>query len=301
LRGDPEPPHLFKHAVAAAWPRVLATMAQSPAERSRAAALVLRRGLQLNEMFTLGTVPPAEPLVSLLAMAQASPDPALLRWASNLCTLPGATSGCRELSAEGLVVREPEDMAHWLLLLQTDPSQADRTLKGAAAASQFSPVPALLPWVEAALPADLPAYLRHLLRQETHALQTAYYGSLLSQSLGELTKRCRSPGADRAVCRAFAENLQRQAPDVSALPSAWLIGQAQGWSQERVAAARARARALSLEFVRLSGPDDPPERALSCPSIERDQRVLRDVATYGELGALRRWQAAASAPAAAPR
>ncbi len=299
LRSDPEAPHLFEHALAAAWPRLLANMERSPAERSRAAALVVRHWLQVREAGRLDGTLPAEPRGALASMAQASPDPALLRWALGLCAFQGAPASCGGLSAEDAVRRAPEDLANWLLLPQTDPTQTLRALKGAAAASRFSPSPSLVPWVSAAVPSDLPAYLRHMLLVEAHGMQVALDGT--SSGLSTLVRYCRNKGADPAACSTLAETLEQQAPDLIALMFARLIGQAQGWPALRVAAARARSEALTHDLLRLGAFRGEPEQWLSCASIERGEVSLREFATYGELGAIRRWQAADSAAAAASR
>jgi hypothetical protein len=299
LRSDREAPHLFEHALAAAWPRLLAAMERSPAERSRAAALVVRHGLQVREVGRLDATLPTEPRAALASMAQASPDPALLHWALGLCAFPGAPASCGGLSAEDAVRRAPEDLANWLLLVQIDPTQTVRALKGAVAATQFSPSPSLLPWVSAALPPDLPAYLRHMLLLEAHGMQMAVDGT--SSGLSSLSRHCRASGADRAACLALAETLEQQAPDLIALMHSRVIGQGQGWPAQRVEAARARSHALTNDLIRLGVFQGQPEQLLSCASIERSEVALRELATYGELGAIRRWQAAASAPAAAPR
>lgn len=299
LRTDPEAPHLFEHAAAAAWPRLLAGMERSPAERSRAAALVLRHWFLVREAGRLDATLPAEPRAALASLAQASPDPALLRWALDLCAFPGAPPSCSGLSAEAAVRQAPEDLSNWLLLAQSDPTQTLRAVKGAAAATQFSPSPSLLPWVSAALPADLPAYLRHMLLLQAQGMQLAVDGA--SSGLSSLSRHCRTSSADPAACLALAETLEKQAPDLISLSFARVIGQAQGWPAQRVEAARARSDALARDFSRLGAFQGQPEQLLSCASIERSELALRDLATYGELGAIRRWQAAASAPAAAPR
>jgi hypothetical protein len=99
----------------------------------------------------------------------------------------------------------------------------------------------------------------------------------------------------------LAETLEKQAPDLIGLMFARVIGQAQGWPTQRVEAARARSDALARDFSRLGALQGQPEQLLSCANIERGEVALRELATYGELGAIRRWRAAASAPAASPR
>jgi hypothetical protein len=299
LRSEPEAPHLFEHALAAAWPRLLANMERSPAERSRAAALLVRYKLQIGEALRFNGSLPVEPRAALVALAQASPDPALLRWAWSQCQFQDAPASCSGLSAEGAVAQAPDDLANWLLLVQTDPTQTVRALKGAAAATRFSPTPSLVPWVSAAVPSDLPAYLRHMLLLEAHGMQVVLDGT--SSGLTTLFRYCRNKGADPAACSTLAETLEQQAPDLIALMFARLIGQAQGWPAQRVAAVRARSDALTHDLLRLGWFRGEPEQWLSCASIERGEVALREFATYGELGAIRRWQAADSAAAAASR
>lgn len=298
LPSDAEPPHLFEHAMAAAWPRVLAAMERSPAERSRAAALVLSHGLQRREAIRSGYMPPGDALPALVTLAQASPDPALLRWALSLCALPGTPAACSRLSAEAALTAAPDDVSSWAMLLETDPAQTARALRGAAGATRFSPTPSLGPWVEAATPADLPAYLRHMLLLDAQAMHAVV--DRAGSGLSSLALHCRTPSADKAACLALADRLEQQAPDLVSLMYARVIGQANGWPQERVQNIRRRSEAYTNAALRASTFDVNPVRGLSCADIERGRRAIREFATYGELGALRRL-AAASAPAAAPR
>ncbi len=295
-------PHLFEHAIAAAWPRLLEGMERSPAERSKAAALVLRHGLRMRAFPPTDLALSNEALPALVAMAQVSPDPALLRWALSLCSMPGAPASCKGLSIEAALIRAPDDLANWLLLAQFDSTQIPRALKGAAGATRFSSPPTLGPWVEAVVPADLSPHLRHLLLQDVQAIQAmASSADLAALGTNALSQACQSAGADRSTCLALAETLHQQAPDLLAWGHSIVIGKVHGWPRQRLDASRAEFIGLVDVQMRRFMTETAPGTWLSCSTIERQQREERELATYGELGALRRWQAAASAPAAALR
>ncbi len=303
---DTEPPHLFEHAVQAAWPRVLAALSQSPAERARAAALALRFQLRMTDVQTRGQSPPSieDPRTLLAAMASRSPDPAVFTWAWSLCQIPASPAACQQLSVARWIEQSPgqvqEDAAHWLLLATAEPAEAARAVRGMVRAPQYSPSPALTPWVASALPADLPPYLRLVLLLQVHGLDIAR-DATENQGLGAITRHCRSPsldGAAAADCQALAETLEQRAPSLIGLALARRIGEVQGWPKERQDAVQARVQGLTRTAEQVLAADAAP---LGCASVERAQQHFRHLATHGEVVAFGSLAAPAEPAKAASR
>lgn len=289
---EKEPPHLFAHAEAAAWPRVVAALERSPAERARAAALVLRIGRLVSDSLSVSNVDPRE---ALALMAVNSPDPAIFRWAWALCQYRDAPQACTRLSAQSLVERLPADAAHWLLLAQAEPLELQQALRGVVLASEFSAWPSLTPWVESALPPDLAPYLGNILLGQAMRSDMALE-AVMNAGVVSLARVCRAPEAERSLCLALAGALDHGAPDLLGLHLAGRIGEVHGWPKQRVSAIQQRIE--QLQQASDLGPVGGS--AWGCANVERNRRFIRDRATHGEAEALRRL-AAASAPAAAPR
>jgi hypothetical protein len=306
IQAGSDPPHLFEHAVQAAWPRVLAALAQSPAERARAAALVLRFQLRLTDAQTKDQLasPAEDTRAALAAMALQSSDPAVLGWAWSLCRSPGAPAACQQLSVPRWTARAPaqvqEDAALWLLLATAEPAQTARAVQGVVRATQFGASPAMTPWVAAALPADLPPYLRLVLLLQVQGLDLSLEATE-TKGLDLLTRHCRAPhldGGDAADCRGLAETLAQRSSSVTGLAMSHLIGEVHGWSQARQDAMQVRVHALAQAAQRgLNFGAEP----LGCASVERAQQFFLDRAAGGEVAALSRFLAPAGPAGAAAR
>ncbi|WP_164885160.1 hypothetical protein [Rubrivivax rivuli] len=301
-----EPPHLFQHAVQAAWPRVLAALAQDPAERARAAALVLRFELRHFDAQTRGQPLPAaeDPRSALAALALSSPDPAVFWWAWSTCQIAASPAACQHLSPAGWMERAPEefisDAAHWLLWAGAEPAQAERAVAGMQLSSRFSPAPPVTPWVASVLPADLPPYLHVLLLLQAHGLDVARDGAL-NQGLAVITKHCRSPGLDRIGalhCRAAAETLERRSPSLLGLALSRRIGEVHGWPKQRQDAVHESVQTLTLAAGQVLPAHADP---LACANVERTRKQLLDLAVHGEVAAFRRLAAPADKARAGPR
>ena len=293
LSPDERLPHLFEHALAAAWPQVLAALEQSPVERGRAAALALRAaGLPETD-----SRDPREFVRQLAQTAARSRDPQIYQWAWSLCTRAPEAPECRELSPQGWLDRAPDDVRGWLLLAQASAAQRDSALRRAAQAETAAPLPALIPWVDGAMPPGMPPYLRLEMLVQTVGIEAAFADRAYFFALAH----CRERSDARDICSALADNLARRGTDTFSLSMARALGRHAGWAPERIAA----VDTLDQELSRLALSEDPTE-TYTCNSVERTTAWFRDRATLGERAALRQRIAAdklsgSRAPSAASR
>lgn len=281
-----------------AWTKVLATMEADPSERSRAAALVLRAwGLPGGQevSFTPVSLAGMEPYARLLVrLAASTHDVGVLQWALSLCELTPGVPECSRLSAEKLVQLDPDDGRHWLRFAAENPQQRQEALRRAVAAPRIGTTQALLPAVEAALPAGLPPYIKHDLLMQAHAIGMRS----LDSGLLFATQHCpRQGGGSPAICSALADALHDRGVDLITVVTGRALGERAGWPTDRIAASKAEQTALMESML---GPMSL-EQPYACAKVQRSIEWLRDLANLGELPALRRRAAAAAASAAAPR
>lgn len=281
-----------------AWTKVLATMEADPSERSRAAALVLRAwGLPGGQepTFTSSSLSGMEPYARQLAsMAANTRDVGVLQWAMSLCELTPRVFECSALSAEQLVLLEPDDGRHWLRLAAESPQRGNEALLRAVAAPKIGSQQPLLPAVDAALPTGVPPYIQHDLLMQAHAIGLrSVDGGLMFAA-----KFCpRQGGESSTICAALADALHDRGTDLITHGVGRALGERSGWPADRVAASRAAQTAL------MESTFDPlfSEQPFSCATVQSSNALLRDLAQFGELPAMRQMAAAAAASAATPR
>lgn len=282
--------------LAQAREQLLAALRQDGRARARVAAQLLDR-------------PDTEdPLVwhdwaqTTLQHAMAEPDAVALGWAEEACgRLIGADDGdlgsaCRRRLIRARLRLEPDNARHWAALAEEDPAAADEAWQGLLHARRWHDVPqALALLTQQALPADLPGYLRLALAAEVDVRAAA----LPSPGEGALLARCGEPVPDRQTeCRALAERMAAHSDTTQTLALALAIGQAAGWPTTRVQAVQDELQALASDRVRWRPEASQP---LSCRSVDAWLVQLQDMASVGELPALRRRLAARAGEAPSGR
>lgn len=263
--------------------QLLAALRQDGRARARVAAQLLDR-------------PDTEdPLVwhawaqATLQSAMAEPDAVTLGWAEDACgRLIGADTGdlgsaCRlELIRTRLRI-EPDNARHWAALAEEDPAATEEAWQGLLRAHRWQDVPQALALVtQQALPADVPGYLRLALAVDVDVRAAA----LPTPGEGFLMTRCaeQAPGRE-AECRRLAGMLVAHSDTTQALALGLKIGEAAGWPQARLQAVQDELQALASDRVRWR-----PEasQSLSCRSVDTWLQHLQEMASVGELPALRR-------------
>lgn len=290
------PRPLGQYARAEAWDRITNTLDASPVDRERAAAMVLR-ALGLLDAEAAATQLARRPQTTahvqqLATLARQTRDAGVLQWALAVCEREPALEACLALSPRDLVALAPQDGRNWLLLAAADAARRDEALRRAAQAPAIGSAPSLMAAIEAALPADLPPYLRHELQLQALGFEFA----LPDPSLSAAASHCRRAEQNRsATCGLLAEALQQRGPDLLAMVMGRKIGESQGWAPARVAAAKAEEDRLQAQFPGLT-----TDQPYGCAEVARMRGWLLDRAAVGERAALqRRLTAAASAPPAA--
>lgn len=293
------PRPLGQYARAEAWDRIMSTLDASLADRERAAAMVLRASGLLDGEATaalLARQPRTTAHVQQLAtLARQTRDAGVLQWALAVCEREPALEACLALSPRDLVALAPQDGRNWLLLAAVDAGRRDEALRRAAQAPTIGSAPSLLAAIEAALPADLPPYLRHELQLQALGFELA----LPDPTLIVATKHChRTAPAGDATCSLLAEALQQRGPDLLAMFVGRKMGERLGWPAARVTATKAEEARLRAQF-----PKAATDQPYGCAEVGRMRNYLLDRAAVGERAALqRRMTAAASAPpVASPR
>lgn len=263
--------------------RLLTALRQDGGARARVAAQLLDR-------------PDTEdPLVwhawaqATLQSAMAEPDPVALGWAEDACgRLIGADTSdlgnaCRRELIRTRLRIEPENARHWAALAEEDPAAADEAWQGLLRAHRWQDVPqALALLTQQALPADVPGYLRLALAAEVDARAAA----LPSPGERFLMARCieSAPGR-QAECRRLAGMLVAHSDATQALALGLKIGEVSGWPQARLQAVQDELQALASDRVRWRPEASQP---LSCRSVDTWLQHLQEMASVGELPALRR-------------
>lgn len=282
------PPALGVYARREAWPRVLAHLDAWPSDRERATALALRASglLDAEAQQSPGTVPPEEvtdmAARQLAGMAAGTRDMAVLRMALAECRLHPRVTECGALSPQPLVRAEPEDGAHWLELASVASRAGDRqaALQRAVQARRFSGMPSLVAAVDAAVPPDLPPYLRlELLVQALGiGLRWVDWAAMAPIAL------CRDGTLAPAQCVALAEAMLAGAETLDGLSAAEAIGRRGGWPVARSQAVLAERDALMARLHR--GPQ-PLEAVYTCDAVAWQRALLLAIARQGQRAALK--------------
>lgn len=224
-----------------------------------------------------------------LQQAMAAPDAIALGWAEEACgRLIGAGDGdlgsaCRRALIRARLRLEPDNARHWAALAEEDPAAAEEAWQGLLGAHRWHEVPQALALVtQQALPADVPDYLRLALATEVDVRAAG----LPSPGEGFLLARCNEPVAGRqAECRALAERMAAHGDTTQTLALALQVGRVAGWPQTRLQAVQDELQALASDRVRWQPEASQP---LSCRSVDTWLAQLQEMASVGELPALRR-------------
>lgn len=269
--------------LAQARARLLAALRQDSRARARVAAQLLDRP---------GT---DDPTVwhawaqATLQQAMTEPDAVALGWAEEACgRLIGAGDGdlgsvCRRALIRARLRLEPDNARHWAALAEEDPTAAEEAWQGLLGADRWHEVPQALALVtQQALPADVPDYLRLALATEIDVRAAA----LPSPGEGFLLARCSEPVVGRqAECQALAERMAAHGDTTQALALALQVGRVAGWPPARLQAVQDELQALASDRVRWQPEASQP---LSCRSVDTWLAQLQEMASVGELPALRR-------------
>ncbi|MFG6486551.1 hypothetical protein ACG04R_07720 [Roseateles sp. BYS78W] len=279
------PAPVGEQPLAQARARMLATLRQGDA-RARVAALLLDRPAADD--------PAAQQAWAgaVLSQALGSGDPAALAWATEACGPQPDPAACRINLIRERLRAEPDNGYHWAALADEDPAAGDAAWRGLLQARRWLERPqALVLASQAALPADLPGYLRLALGADVRARSA----SLPSPGEGFVLERCQQaqPGR-REQCDALAALMQRS-DALQTLTEAASVAQAAGWPAERLQQLRHEFQDLVHAPPAWQADADQP---LACASVDAWQHHLTQLAQVGELATLR--AAARAHPATHP-
>jgi len=268
------PAPVGEQPLAQARARMLAALRQGDA-RARVAALLLDRPAADDPAAQLDWAR------TVLGLALQSGDPAALAWATEACGPQPDGAACRLGLIHARLRQEPDNAYHWAALADEDPSAADDAWQGLLRARRWLERPqALVLSSQAALPADLPGYLRLGLGTEVRARAA----SLPSPGEGFVLDRCQQPlPGRREQCDALA-GLMQHSDALQTLTEAASVAQAAGWPAERL-------NQLRREFQDLAHAPPAwqadPGQPLACASVDAWQRHLTQLTQVGELATLR--------------
>ena len=279
------PPVVAAQALAAAWPRIQASLAASPDVRQQAAALrlagieALETGSDAQAVRTR-----ADTQRRLAALALATSDATAMQWAVRSCDGATAPGGCLGLSARHWVCVEPGNLAAWLYLLAQEPLARDEALHGMALSRRADFADRrLAAVVDAGLPADIPPYLRVVLA----VLLTGIDAAQSMPSLQALQRACDAPALKdsnrRQQCAALAGVMLGNGSSLTTLALGTRLGQHAGWPAERVQALRAELAVLPALHWQAMVTDQP----YGCSAVAGMRRWLAGTEQMGELGWLR--------------
>lgn len=217
---------------------------------------------------------------------RASADPAVLLWARARCPADADGAACRLALVQAAVRAEPSNAEPWVALLAEDPTQLDtvwqRVLQADRWESHFGTFTAT---VMAAVPADVPAYLRMMLAVESFGIES----TLPLPPLAPLLRRCAGRGGAeaperRAECDRLAHLLTERSDTLLVAGIGRRVAETAGWPPERLAALEAEQKALQAR-TRALAPD--PEQPLGCAGTQAFLGYLQRLPQGGELAALR--------------
>jgi hypothetical protein len=141
---------------------------------------------------------------------------------------------------------------------------------------------------QAALPDDVPAYVRQALGEQVRARAA----TLPAPSESFVQERCQDPVPERKQqCDHLIRMLLERGDSLHTLSQAAQLAQASGWAPEQLNKMNQELQALASAEV-LAAPDK--RQPLSCASAEASSRFAADVRQLGELGALQARRAAST-------
>jgi len=188
---------------------------------------------------------------TLAQLAQTSADAWLQQIAQRACGFAPPTSAlCTQLGARRWSAQEPDNAAAWLELANRDPQAVDEALDAAGRAGRFdSHRGRLAAWVAQTLPDSVPLLQRHSAWQRADELERASDATALAAAGRHCSDTARRDANRAQLCERAAR---------------WLA------SDARPDPATAAAN-----------------RALDCPTLERQWREAREAAQRGGATALR--------------
>lgn len=224
---------------------------------------------------------------ALLRAAYTSQNAAALTWAEEACTYTADDGACRLSLVRARLRADPTNAVHWIALADEDPAAAEEAWRGLLAAKRWTESPqALESMTQAALPDDVPAYVRQALGEQVRARAA----TLPAPSENFVQERCQNPLPERKQqCDHLIRMLLERGDSLHTLSQATQLAQASGWAPEQLNKMNQELQALASAEV-LAAPDK--RQPLSCASAEASSRFAADVRQLGELGALRARRAA---------
>ncbi len=276
-------------------PGWLEEMKSSPDVQVQAAAwrMELRRDGQARLEAPASADGALDSLDALARLAQRSRDPLVYAWAMQACDLYRgrvAAPTCAALNVEAWAERDPGNAFVWLFAAgQPGVAVQQRTLyleRALAAEALRSAWGALQPVLARAAPRDEPPLDRSVRLLEATADEG--FAALGPRAvLDACQESVLAQGARRQQCERLAVFLTERADTLDLAIVGRSIGERLGWSADRVSRLKMQTQALqALEPAQTSVTD-------GCAGLARAESYFAEVARYGELGALRRRQAAA--------
>jgi len=226
---------------------------------------------------------------ALLRAAYTSQNAAALTWAEEACTYAADDGACRLSLVRARLRADPTNAVHWVALADEDPTAAEEAWRGLLAANRWAESPrGLESMTQAALPDDVPAYLRQALGEQVRARAA----TLPTPSESFVQERCQDPLPERKQqCDHLIQMLLERGDSLHTLSQATQLAQASGWAPEQLNKMKQELQALA-NVEALAAPDK--RQPLSCASAEASSRFAADVRQLGELGALRARRAAST-------
>lgn len=277
-------------------PGWLEEMKSSPDVQVQAAAWFLEaRDVWLKRAELAQQPESLDALNELVRLAQRSRDPLPYALAFQSCEIyrgRAAPPACDGLSVEAWAERDPGNAFPWLFAAGQDRSDARQRARyvdnvlasGFVRGSWASLYPAM---AKAAPPSEPP------LDRSVRFFEASSVDSFVSVAQGGVIGHCKESelriGARRQQCEHLAAFLAEKSDSFVEARLGSSIGKRLGWSEDRLARLKADLQALQGAM--------PDGAAIAgCAGLARAEAYYADVAKYGELGALRRRQPAASAP-----
>jgi hypothetical protein len=226
---------------------------------------------------------------ALLRAAYTSQNAAALTWAEEACAYAADDGACRLSLVRARLRADPMNAVHWIALADEDPTAAEEAWRGLLAANRWAESPqALESMTQAALPDDVPAYVRQALGEQVRARAA----TLPAPSETFVQERCQDPLSERKQqCDHLIRMLLERGDSLHTLSQATQLAQASGWAPEQLNKMNQELQALASAEV-LAAPDK--RQPLSCASAGASSRFAAEVRQLGELGALRGRRAAST-------
>jgi hypothetical protein len=288
------PKHLGDTAQELGRERLLQALSQGDV-RERAAGLLLDHGFVQRAAWA-ASVNTAQPTLTaapsplgvsdaitwqaLLTMARSSGDAVIASWALATCR---GDKRCQTQASAVWRQLEPSNAAAWMVEWQYTPGSPSSSLAAIAKAPRYSVHDRTLSaTVLAAMPADVPPYVRQMLLIDVIGIEAAFIdiGGIFAMS-----KLCRSSttgSQERTYCHDFAHLLTERGDSLLQLQIGLKLGTMAGWPQAELDRQTQEANALAQSNDVLQG-----LQPFSCSAVEEFRSHVRDVASKGELATLR--------------